>query len=131
MKRIFHRWEMWECVAAGMYEVFPPKGMNADDCKAAYAAFLSDIGLFTMSLDRVVSEWPVSCEQFLSNENLNRVAWLGQASMCIETGVPSRYKGGFMLLSDRDKFQANAAALRCLNAWLARDEPQQLELLAS
>lgn len=126
MMRIFHHWERWECVPAGMYEMAPPPGMTPDTAKAAYADFLSDSGRFTAALQRVIAEWPISCEQFLSNESMNRVAWLGQASMCIATGVPSRYRAGFMLLSDAEQCCANATADACLALWLRRLEGEQL-----
>lgn len=117
MKRIHHRWEKWECVPAGMYASIPPARMTADEACAAYAAFLQDISRFRVALARVLDEWPISCEQFLSNEGINRIAWLGQASMCIATGVPNAYRGGFKLLTQRQQQQANAAAAEFLSKW--------------
>lgn len=130
MMRIFHHYELWECVPAGMYETKPPAGMSPDEAKAAYATFLRDASRFTSALDRVLEEWPVSCEQFLSNESMNRIAWLGQASMCMATGVPSRFRGGFMLLSERDRREANSRAGDALSRWLQRANGEQLWLPA-
>lgn len=84
----------------------------------AYAAFLRDDRRFRRALQRVVTEWPISCEQFLLNESINRIAWLGQAAMCIETGVPRKYRAGFMQLSEAERTRANATAHETLNTWL-------------
>ena len=69
-------------------------------------------------------DWPNSCEQWLSNERMNRIAWLGQAAMCYATGVPSTFCGGFNQLSPEEQHAANLAALKYLNIWLeSRGEP--------
>jgi len=120
MKRIYHTWEKWECYPAGFYEDQAPDGMSARDAVDAYARFLRDIPRFEAALERVINEWPNSCEHYLSNVNMNRIAWLGQASMCIATRVPACYRGGFNLLSEDEQRRANEAALKWLNVWLQR-----------
>lgn len=125
MKRIYHTWEKWECYPAGFYEDKPPDNMSPAEATAAYAAFLRDQKRFESGLRRVLAEWPNSCEHYLSNENMNRIAWLGQASACIELGIPSCFRGGFHRLSDRQKAEANALALKYLNIWMkARGEEE-------
>ena len=49
---------------------------------------------------------------------MNRIAWLGQAAMCIATGIPSTFRGGFNQLTPEEQEQANQAALKALNEWL-------------
>jgi len=80
--------------------------------------FLRDLPRFERGLQRILDEWKRSCEHYLSNENMNRIAWLGQASMCIETGVPACFRGGFNLLTDEEQKAADALALKYLNRWL-------------
>jgi hypothetical protein len=82
--------------------------------------FLADIPRFQNAMNRVFVEWPHSCEQFLTNEQINRVAWLGQASMCIETGISSAFRGGFKMLSAIQQQQANIAAEMAIKAWEKR-----------
>ena len=90
----------------------------------AYAEFLRDTLKFEGALQRVLQEWPISCEHFLSNEGMNRIAWLGQASMFLATGVPERYRAGFMLLAVTEKRLANSTAERFLNQWIKQYEKQ-------
>lgn len=123
MKRIYHTWEKWECYPAGFYEVKAP-GLSADEATRRYSDFLRDSPAFEAALARVISEWANSCEHYLSNENMNRIAWLGQASACISLRLPACFRGGFRLLSSDEQQTANALALRYLNRWLeGRGEP--------
>lgn len=120
MNRIYHTWDKWECYPAGFYEIKPPRrDMTSDDCKTAYAEFLRDTPRFKAALHRILTEWPNSCEHYLSNEKMNRLAWLGQASMCIETGVSKFFCGGFFQLSKAEQDAANYTALEALNQWLS------------
>lgn len=93
--------------------------MSSDEALTAYSVFLRDTPRFETALERVLNEWPTSCEHWLSNDGMNRIAWLGQASMCIATGVPSCFRGGFQLLTDGEREIANRTAERWLNKWLA------------
>ena len=113
MKRKYHHWEKWECFKAGFYDTTHA----SNNPQEAYRDFLADIPRFEKALQRVLSEWPVSCEQFLTNTHINRIAWLGQASMCIETGVPSVFRGGFKLLTPAQQELANSAAERTLEQY--------------
>lgn len=119
--RIFHTYDKWECHKAGFYNNFPPKGMTKQQCEEAYKTFLSDLEAFRGALRRVISEWKHSCEHYLTNASMNRIAWLGQASMCIATGVPSAFRSGFFLLSESEQTAANKLALKYLNRWLKRN----------
>lgn len=125
MKRIYHTWDEWECYPAGFYENHPLSGpVDDDEARDMYAAFLSDEDQFRAALQRVLAEWPNSCEHYLSNERMNRIAWLGQASACIALGLPARFKGGFNRLDEAQQEAANQVALDALNQWLtARGEP--------
>jgi hypothetical protein len=118
MQRIYHTWDKWECYPAGFYESTPPKGVTPDEAVTEYRDFLSDIPRFKNAMERVVAEWKNSSEHYLSNENMNRVAWLGQAAICIETRIPAAYRAGYNLLTEDQKLAADTAALECLNRWL-------------
>jgi hypothetical protein len=118
MQRIYHRWEEWEDYPAGFFNEQPPKGMTIEDCQNKYAEFLKDRKLFKKSALRVIEEWPNSTEHNLSNPNMNRIAWIGQTSVCIHYGIPSKYRGGYHLLSDREQLLADSIALEVINYWI-------------
>lgn len=117
MKRIYHVWSDWECYPAGFYEM-RHASKSDEDCREEYADFLRDNDAFEEALTGVLRDWPNSCEHYLTNENMNRIAWLGQASMCYARGVPAIFRGGFNRLTDAEQSRANATALKYLNIWL-------------
>jgi hypothetical protein len=95
------------------YSVGPPM----DEGKEMYRRFLSNAELFNEQARRLSSEWPISCEHFLTKDAMNRVAWIGQAAMCIHSGLSRRYRGGFHLLDAKQKISANRIAIEVLTDW--------------
>jgi len=118
LKRIFHPYERWECYPAGFFDEKPTSEIGKDEAETAYRDFLADDDKFFEAGLKVVSEWKYSCEHNLSNECMNRIAWIGQASACYAIGLPSKYRTGFNLLNDEQKNKANSIALKVLNTWL-------------
>ena len=115
--RKFHTFEKWECYKAGFY-ASKKDGMTADECKQAYADFLRDDECFKDAMRGVIANWQNSCEHYLTNKAMNRIAWMGQAAMCYSTGVPSIFCSGFNLLTDEEQQHANELALEFVNKWL-------------
>jgi len=126
--RVFHEWTKWECYPAGFYSDKPPEGMTVEDCEIAYRDFLRDLSRFDAALTELRQSWPISCEHYLTNKRMNRIAWLGQASMCVATGVPSRFCGGYNLLTDAEKQAADLKALEHLNLWLVANGRAEVDL---
>jgi hypothetical protein len=64
---------------------------------------------------------------------MNRIAWLGQSSLCISEGIPAIYRGGFNMLTEDQQLAANLMALKYLNVWLSSrgEETLTLEQAAS
>lgn len=125
--RIFHTFDKWECHKAGFYKS-QAEGMTKEEAEQSYADFLSNDERFRTALKGVITEWKHSCEHYLTNSAMNRIAWLGQASMCYATGVPSVFCSGFNLLIEDQQKHANEVALEYLNEWLITNNRQPLEV---
>lgn len=125
--RIFHTFEKWECHKAGFY-ASKKDGMTAEQCEQEYASYLSDEDRFREGLNGVINEWINSCEHYLTNKAMNRIAWLGQAAMCYSTGIPSKYCAGFNLLSPEQQDKANLIALDALNFWMNKYNREPLTI---
>jgi len=111
--RVFHTWDKWECYRAGFYaEALPEEG------EERYREFLADLDRFRAALEVVTTEWVHSCEHYMTNERMNRIAWLGQAAVAQALGIPSGCRGGYHLLSQDQRNAADALALEYLNRWL-------------
>ena len=125
--RIFHTFDTWECYKAGLYAT-TFKGLNKEECEQKYATFLSDDAKFIDALEHIIAEWKHSCEHYLTNASMNRIAWLGQAAMCYSTGIPAVFRGGFNLLSKEQQDHANEIAFTYLNKWLVANGKEQVTL---
>lgn len=119
--RIFHTWEKWECYRAGFYAERPPEGITQEAGEIIYRDFLSDMVSFEAALKTITEEWKFSCEHYLTNERMNRIAWLGQAAVALSKGIPSGCRGGYSLLTEEQKNEADKMALKYLNLWLSKN----------
>lgn len=124
--RVFHTFDKWECVKAGFYNT-TKDGWTREQCEQAYLELLSDPVEFEAIANRVISEWPMSCEHYLTNAAMNRLAWIGQASVCLKHGVPSQFSSGWSLLTKEQQDKANQVALDVLNKWLESREIGMLD----
>lgn len=125
--RVFHTFDKWECHKAGFY-ASRKEGITKDQGEKMYCDFLSDSEKFRKAATGVINEWKHSCEHYLTNSSMNRIAWIGQAAMCYETGIPSVYCSGFNLLTEEQQKQANQVALDVLNVWLADNNMDEVEM---
>lgn len=125
--RIFHTYDTWECYKAGFYNTTMP-GMTKKQCEEAYRDFLADSKQFSEALEHIITEWKHSCEHYLTNTEMNRIAWLGQAAMCYAKGIPAAFRGGFNLLSEQQQKEANQVALEYLNKWLKSNGREEVTM---
>jgi ParB-like chromosome segregation protein Spo0J len=124
--RIFHTYDKWECHKAGFY-ASRKDGMTKQECEQEYADFLKDDDRFKNALDYIINNWKFSCEHYLTNKSMNRIAWLGQASMCYATGIPSVYCSGFNLLTKEEQEHANEIAYEYLQKWLKNNDREEVD----
>lgn len=122
--RIFHTYDKWECHKAGFYKS-TKEGWTHEQCREEFKRILSDQKLFAEILEKVTSEWKHSCEHYLTNKSMNRIAWLGQAAVCYHSGVPSRYSDAWFDIDKETREQANETALKYLNKWLLKHRMEQ------
>lgn len=116
--RLLHTWDKWECYRAGFYEETPPGNMTQDQGEEKYREFLADLPAFETALQAITAEWKFSCEHYLTNERMNRIAWLGQASVAQALRIPSCCRGGYNRLTEGQQQAADELALKYLNLWL-------------
>lgn len=125
--RIFHTYDKWECYAAGFYST-TKEGMTEKECEQEYKNLLTDDKAFRSALDGVITNWKHSCEHYLTNKSMNRIAWLGQAALCYSRGIPSVYRGGFNLLTKEEQERANGIAFEYLNKWLKSNGREEVTI---
>lgn len=126
-QRIFHTFDQWECYSAGLYNT-TVDGMNQEQCERAYFEILTNDLLFSQALEKITTEWKNSCEHYLTNKAMNRLAYLGQAAVCLLTKVPQKYCSGWSLLNEKQQENANRIALFYLNKWLKSNGYEETSL---
>ena len=125
--RIFHTYDKWECYKAGFYES-SLKDKSHEDCEKIFKEILSSDDAFSVALDGLISNWKYSCEHYLTNKSMNRIAWLGQAAVCYSSGVPSRYSSSWFDIPKDKRDSANQIALTYLNKWLNINNRKEVEM---
>lgn len=120
-ERIYHPWHKWECYKHNFFGGV--LDYERDNTLELYASLLRDLPSFEAALQTITTEWVHSCEHNLTNEALNRVAWLGQASCALVFNVPHNIcMSGYNLLSLEEQKAADAMAQKYLDLWLEKHE---------
>lgn len=113
MRQVYHPYHAWEDHAAGMWK----RTCQPAQIVAALA-LMERTDVWAAAMREVLAAWPVSCEHNLTNEGQNRLAYLGQASVCYQIGVPAcATAAAWWLLSDEQRIRANTAARRAILTW--------------
>lgn len=116
INRIYHHWEKWECYKNGFYDIIPNN--NKAKYKNIVIDFFNNKDLTTEYMQKVIEQWEYSCEHFLSNKSMNRVAWIGQASLCIYKKVPNLITMHFWNYLEQDiKDRSNKIAQNTIIQW--------------
>lgn len=117
IKQNWHDVREWEEVAHNMWG-------EATDRKQALEtaiAFTSDHKLYGSYMVRVTHEWPISCENALTDPHLNHKAWVGHAAVALAHGIPEDVtRQAWAYLTDEQKYLANKEAERAVAAWKMR-----------
>ena len=67
---------------------------------------------------KVIEKWPISCENSLTNMDLNRKAWIGHAAVALAINCPeSIVREAWGLLSNEQRLLANKKADDAIRAW--------------
>ncbi len=125
--RIFHTFDQWECYKAGFYNT-TVEGLTKEECQIKYKEFLINESEFEAALDFIINNWKNSCEHYLTNNTMNRIAWLGQAAACHAIKIPSSFRSGFFLLTEQEQEKANNTALKYLNLWLKNNDLPEVNM---
>lgn len=77
------RYEHWECYLNGMYK------KDASNLKGVVdsANLLCNESLFETTIKKLETDWPTSFKVHMTNNEINRRAYLGAAACCFHCGV--------------------------------------------
>lgn len=114
LKRVYHPCHAWEEIKHGMWD-------DVDDRQVMLLKaieFTGDHKRYGSFMIRVVNEWPISCENALTDSMLNQKAWVGHAACALAIGCPEDItRQAWGMLTDEQRFLANKEADRAIRVW--------------
>ena len=119
MKRIYHHYNKWEEIKAGMWKKVDSRE-RMKHLKAA-VEFTGNADVYGSWMVKVLDAWPISCEQNLSNLTINRKAWIGHAACCLALGCPEDItREAWHQLTEKQQDEANEKARQAIVLWEQR-----------
>lgn len=114
LDRVYHPYDKWEEVAHGMWESV----INKKEWLARAIAFTGNHILYGQYMMKVIVEWPISCENALTDSSLNQRAWIGHAACAMALGCPEYItREAWGHLTDEQRLLANKEADRAIRCW--------------
>ncbi len=114
LTRVYHPVSKWEEIRFNMWGDVP-------DNKAALASAVEFTGnhkLYGSFMRRVANEWPVSCENALTDPYMNKKAWIGHAAVALALQIPEDItRKAWGLLRHEQRILANKEAARAIRQW--------------
>jgi len=117
MPRIYHPYTLWEEINFNMWGSIK----NKESAIKEAVEFTSNHKLYGSFMLKVTKEWKFSCENALTDEFINRKAWLGHAAAALAIGVPEDItRQAWKYLTYEQQLLANKEAERAIQLWQDR-----------
>lgn len=115
-ERIYHPFNLWEDHKHGFYDNC--SGEVKKEKLQKVVDFFNDPNKTYEFMERVLVEWKYSVEHNLTNNSMNKIAYLGQSAVCLCYSVPSTVTmEGWSLLSKDTQTTANSIAITLLKKY--------------
>lgn len=125
MKRIYHPYWLWEDYKAGFYDNV--SGEQKKEMIKNVLTMFNSKSLTRKFMMKVVKEWKYSCEHNLTNESLNKIAYIGQSACCLYARIPNTITmEAWSLLTDEVKKRSDKIALETISYWEEQNKEIQL-----
>lgn len=116
LTRVYHPYKKWEEVRWNMW------GETFGDCDKWWlelaTTFTSNHEVYGSYMFKVIKQWPVSCENALTDRYINQKAWIGHAAAALALFIPEHItRKAWKNLKDEQKYLANKQAERAIRAW--------------
>lgn len=123
--RIYHHYTLWEDYRDGFYNNV--SGVLKKEMINKVIELFSNPALTKDFMMRVVKEWKYSCEHNLTNESMNKIAYIGQGACCLYAGVPSTVTmEAWSKVPKEHQLEADNIALSVIEYWENKNKKIQL-----
>lgn len=114
IKRVYRPYYDWEEINHGMWDTVSNERIWIERA----VKFTSDHKKYGRFMCRVINEWPISCENALTDLSINRKAWVGHAAVALAIGCPEYItRKAWSKLTDEQRLLANKEAERAIRIW--------------
>lgn len=114
VKRVYRDCREWEEVKFNMWGEVD----NRKEWLKRAIEFTGNAEIYGSFMKRVVYEWPVSCENALTDLSMNRKAWVGHAAVALAIKCPEDIvRQAWGHLTDEQRLLANQEAERSIQEW--------------
>lgn len=114
INRVYHPYCDWEEISHNMWGTVS----NRKSFLKKAIAFTGDSKKYGRFMRRVISEWPISCENALTDLTLNRSAWVGHAACALALGCPEDItREAWGHLTYEQQLLANREAKAAIEEW--------------
>ena len=112
--RVYHPYWEWEEIKYNMWGDVDDKKLFLEKA----VIFTGDHEKYGGFMMRVIREWPISCENALTDQTLNRRAWVGHAACAMAIRCPEKItREAWGKLSDEQRVLANQKADESIREW--------------
>lgn len=112
--RVYHHYLLWEENSHNMWGSVNNKKKFLQKA----VEFTGNHRLYGRFMLRVSKEWKYSCENALTDSNLNKRAWIGHAACALALDCPeSIVREAWGMLSDEQRILANKRADEAIRSW--------------
>ena len=123
--RIYHPYWLWEDYRAGFYENCSGEVKKQLIIKGIEMFNSEDLTRENMFY--VIKNWKYSCEHNLTNESLNKIAYIGQSACCVYAKIPSTVTMEIWnLLNSEVQIRSNNIAIEAIKKWNENNKIIQL-----
>jgi hypothetical protein len=114
MKRVYHPYTEWEEIKYNMWGTVEDKKLWLKKA----IEFTGDYKLYGRWMMKVIDNWPISCENALTDNSINRRAWIGHAAVAYAIQCPENIvREAWSKLTDEQQLLANKKADRAIKVW--------------
>ena len=114
LTRVYKPFTEWEEIQHGMWATVT----NRKRWVKKAIEFTSDHKKYGRFMLRVVHEWPISCENALTDNLINKKAWVGHAAVALAINCPEDIvREAWGKLTDEQRLLANKEAERAIRIW--------------
>jgi len=117
MKQVYIRYEFWEDWINGMWRSLPLEEEN----KMLQSAieFTGNHILYGNAMRKVITTWPMTMLNSLTNKSINRRAFLGHCACQYEINCPEYItRMAWKYLTDQQRFEADKVAQETIEQWI-------------